>query len=362
MIASDPVRITMRSAMLGLLALALANCDGSAEQASNPAQMVKVQAAAITSYQPVAKISGDVQARIQTDLGFRITGKVIARQVDVGSHVRTGDVLMQLDDTEQRADVAIAEASLRSAQADLKQKSLAFERNKTLLSTRAVAQQVLDQAQQDLITAKSALQSAEASLETARDSLSYTVLRADYDGIITARNVEIGTVVSAAQTAMTIAHDGQRDAVFDIYEAFFLTGEPAKEVQIAPINDPAQQVTATIREVSPVIASSTGTIRVKLTLPPEADWPLGTSLTGAFQAPPKTGMVFPWSAMSSQNGEPAVWVVDPQSRTAKLRPVTVALYRANDFIISDGVNAGDLVVTDGGKLLRPDAILDWKGR
>jgi membrane fusion protein, multidrug efflux system len=344
------------------MALVLASCSEPAKDDTPPDQLVGVLAAISAEYQPVADITGEVAARVQTDLAFRVGGKVIARNVDVGSHVHKGDVLMRLDDSEQQSDVAIAEASLRSAQADLKQKKLAFDRYQTLIATHAIAQQTLDQAQQDLATAQGSLESAEASLATARDSLSYTDLKADSDGIITARNVEIGAVVTAAQAALTIAHDGPRDAVFDIYEAFFLEGEPSKTVEVSLINDPTRKVTATIRETSPVIDGKRGTIHVKLTLPDSVDWALGSPVLGAFRAPAKEGITLPFSAISSDHGAPAVWVINPKSRMAQLHPVKVALYRLGDFIVSDGLKPGELVVTDGGKLVRPGQILDWKGR
>jgi membrane fusion protein, multidrug efflux system len=359
---SNAPPVTRHIAALMIMGLALAGCGEPEKQTSPPNQLVKVEAATMGQYQPVADISGEVDARVQTDLGFRVGGKVIARDVDVGSHVHKGDVLMQLDNSEQQSDVAIAEASLRAAQADLKQKNLAFERYQALIAAHAIAQQVLDQAQQDLATAQGSLQVAEAQLATARDTLSYTTLRADADGIITARNVEIGAVVTAAQAALTIAHDGPRDAVFDVYEAFFLEGEPSKQVVVSSISNPDRKVTASIRETAPVIDAKTGTIHVKLKLPEDTDWALGTPVLGAFRAPEKTGITLPWSAMSSENGSPAVWVVDPKSRKATLRPVKIALYRLGDFVVSDGLKTGDLVVTDGTKLVRPDQILDWKGR
>lgn len=349
-------------AALMIIGLALAGCGEPKKQESDSGQRVRVEAAALGEYQPVADISGEVDARIQTDLAFRVGGKIVARNVDVGSHVHKGDVLMQLDNSEQRSDVAIAEASLRAAQADLKQKNLAFERYQALIAAHAIAQQVLDQAQQDLATAQGSLQSAEAQLATARDALSYTSLKADSDGIITARNVEIGAVVTAAQAALTIAHDGPRDAVFDVYEAFFLEGEPSKDVVVSSISNPDRKVTASIRETAPVIDAKTGTIHVKLKLPDDADWALGTPVIGAFRAPAKSGFTLPWSAMTSDNGAPAVWVVNPDSKKATLRPVKIALYRLGDFVVSDGLKTGDLVVTDGVKLVRPDQILDWKGR
>jgi membrane fusion protein, multidrug efflux system len=360
--SQGPWRRVAPCSLLLVAGLVLAGCNEDAKQGNAPEQLVKVDKAALTQYQPIAEVSGQVEARVQTDLAFRISGKIIARNVDIGSHVRAGDVLMKLDNSQQQADVTIAEASLRAAQAGLKQKTLSFERYQTLYASRDVSQQVFDQAQQEMITAQASLEAAEAVLATAKDTLSYTELKADANGIITARNVEVGGVVSAAQAALTIAHDGPRDAVFDVYEAFFLNGEPSKDVDVSSLNDPGHKVTATIRETSPVIDSTAGTIRVKLTLPEGASWPLGTTVIGNFRAPTETGMVLPWSAMSSQDGGSAVWVVDPKIRAIALRAVKIARYRAGDFVVSDGLAPGDLVVTDGGKVLRPDEVVDWKGR
>ena len=352
----------LRMATVMTVALLVSACGEKQENAEIQAPLVMVEAVSLADYQPSTSISGEIQARIQTDLAFRVGGKIISRNVDIGDHVKTGQVLMTLDNTEQKADVTIAEATLRAAVADLKQKQLSFDRYQTLYQTRAVAQQTLDQAQEDLTTAQSSLQSAQASLETAKDTLSYTELKADADGVITARDVDVGSVVSAAQAALTIAHDGPRDAIFDIDESFFLKGEPTSEVQVAPINDPAQKVTATIREKSPVINTDTGTIRVKLALPKGTDWMLGTPVVAAFTSPSAKGFVLPWSAMSWQNAEPAVWLIDKTARTVSLKPVAIALYRAGNFVVGGGLQPGDMVVTDGGKLLRPGEVVDWKGQ
>jgi membrane fusion protein, multidrug efflux system len=341
--------------------LALAGCDQSKTQAEQPPQPIRAISVSVTEYQPVATIHGQIQARIQTDLAFRVGGKVIERTVDIGNHVRTGDVLVRLDNSEQKADVTIAEATLRATQADLNQKTLAFQRYQSLLVSNVIARQVFDQARQDMTTAQAALESAQASLATARDILSYTELKADADGVITGRNVEVGTVVSPAQTAVTIAHDGPRDAVFNVYEAFFLKGDPSTQVEVSAIDDPTRKATALIRETSPVIDPTTGTIQVKLTLPEDAPWPLGATVVGAFLAPKDKGVALPWSAMTSMNGGPAVWVVDPASHTASLRPIQIALHRSGDFVVSDGLAVGDLVVTEGGNVIHPNEILDWRG-
>jgi membrane fusion protein, multidrug efflux system len=339
---------------------ALSACERQAAQTEVKSQPVRVVQAAISSYQPVAAITGQVEARIQTDIAFRVSGKVVERRVDVGAKVSAGEVLMRLDDSEQQSDLKIAQASVRAAEADVKQKTLAYQRYETLLEARAISQQVFDQAREGLTTSQASLDSAQANLETAQDALSYTVLKADAPGIVTARNIEVGTVVSAAQPVLTIARDGPRDVVFDVYEAFFLKGEPSQQVEVSPISNPGRKANATIREISPVIDPQMGTIRIRLTLEDDQSWPLGTPVVGAFLGPAQTGTILPWSAMSSENGQPAVWVVDAETRTASLKPVEISVYRSGDFIVSSGLSDGALVVSDGTKLIRPNEPLDWE--
>ena len=116
-----------------------------------------------------------------------------------------------------------------------------------------------------------------------------------------------------------------------------------------------------MREVAPVIDTTTGTIRVKLALPDNVQWSLGTSVIGAFHTPPDTAITLPWSAMTSDGGKPAVWIVDAATRTVALRLITVASYRAGEFTAAKGISAQELVVTEGGKFLRPEQVVSWEG-
>jgi RND family efflux transporter MFP subunit len=337
----------------------LAACEG--EQASvTPAQGVRVLEAAVAQRQRTAEVTGEVRARVQTDLAFRTAGKIVERLVDVGTHVQDGDVIARIDDTQQRADVVSAEANLLAAQATLRQKELAYRRYEALVQTSTVAQQSLDQATEELAVARGTSESAEASLAIAREELAHTELKAESSGTITARNIEVGQVVSAAQPAFTLAHDGPRDAVFDVFEAFFLTVQTSDQTVVTPVSDPRSSLTTAIREIAPVIDTTTGTIRVKAALPENVQWPLGAPVVGRFTAPPVAAVALPWSAMTSVDGKPAVWVVDKASRTVALRPITVSDYRTGDFSVAAGVSPQELVVTEGGKFLRPEQAVTWK--
>ncbi|WP_040677897.1 efflux RND transporter periplasmic adaptor subunit [Rhizobium mesoamericanum] len=346
---------------VGLACAVLAACDEKAAVAPPP-QQVRVVAAAETRYQPGAEITGEVRARVQTELSFRVSGRVVERMVDVGSHVHAGDVLARLNDTEQQADVNVARAAQESAQAVLAQKTLAFERSKSLLQSQAVPRAVFDDAQKELLSAQASLEAAEAAFATAQDALSYTELRAAADGIITARSIETGQVVSAAQSAFTLAHDGPRDAVFDVFEAFFLDGRPLNDVDVALVSDPAHDVHAGIREVSPVIDGKGGTIRIKVGLQEAEQWPLGTPVVGKLRTSQREGIVLPYTAIASAAGEPAVWLVNPKNHSVSLRKISVGRYRQNDFVVTGGVAAPDVIVTEGGKFLKEGQAVAWEGK
>jgi RND family efflux transporter MFP subunit len=352
----QPFRLTLFS----LACAVLAGCGDKGENRAALPQRVHAIRASSAQYQPSAEITGELKARIQTDLSFRTGGKVVERRVDVGARVRRGDILARIVDTEQQADVSIAQAGLDSAQATLRQKKQAFERYERLVQSHAIAQATYDQAREELSTAQGAVQTAEASLATALDVLSYTDLKADADGIITARSIEVGQVVSAAQAAFTLAHDGPRDAVFDVFEAFFLGGRPMAEVDVAPVSDRTRHAKATIREISPTIDTTTGTVRVKVVLPQDAKWPLGAPVVGEFRSPPQQRIILPSSAIASARGKPAVWIIDTANHSASLRAVSVSSYRTSDFIVTDGVTTQDLVVTEGGKFLKEGQALAWE--
>ncbi len=343
-----------------LTGMLLVACDDGARTAEPSPQSIRVIKAAVREQQRGADVTGEVRARIQTDLAFRAAGKVVDRRADVGSRVSAGDVLARIDDTEQRADVLSAQAGLVAAQATLNQKTLAYQRYAALVESRAIAQATYDQAKEELATAQGTLESAQASLAIVQDALSHTELKADADGIIIARNIEVGQVVSAAQPAFTLAHDGPREAWFDVFEAFFLSGQPADKATIAPVSDPDGGVTAALREIAPVIDTTTGTIRVKMALAPDVAWSLGTPVVGRFRTPSVAAITLPWSAMTSTDGKPAVWIVNAQTRAVELRPVTVADYRTGEFSIAEGVSASELVVAEGGKFLRPGQTVAWE--
>ena len=173
-------------------------------------------------------------------------------------------VLARLDPQQQQATVTAAEAAVQAAEAVLRQATSTYERQKALLAKGFTTKREHDQAEEAYRTAQASLDAAQAQLGTARDQLSYTVLRAGVPGVITARNAETGQVVQVAQSVFSIAQDGPRDAVFHVHESIFThePGDPAIELTL--VSDPAVKAKGTVREVSPTVDESSGTVRVKV--------------------------------------------------------------------------------------------------
>jgi RND family efflux transporter MFP subunit len=339
-------------ALLASAATLLTGCEK--EQA--PVAKVKNVSTVVAAASPVSQtnsITGEIAARVQSDLSFRVSGRITERLVDVGQAVKAGQVLARIEPEEQKADLDVAKANLEAAQAQSTQAELAYARQQNLFKTQVTTRAAVDQAQESMLTAQGNVKSAQAQLETAQDALSYTELRADSDGIITARNAEVGQVAQAASQVFTLAHDGPRDAVFPVYESLFLGQKLDKHVDVSLISDEAKATSGMVREISPTIDPATGTIRVKVDVGSADGLQLGSAVVGSFRSASSNAIELPWSAMASTSGKTAVWVVDPTNSTASIRPIEVATYGTGKFSVRSGVSPGDIVISEGTKFLRP---------
>jgi len=337
---------------VALVSIALSGCNDHAAPTATRAALVRTAIVQPRDRQAAITLTGEVQARFRADLSFRVSGRVVARDVEVGAHVTKGAVLARLDPAEQAADVDAATAAVASAEAQLRVARATFERQKALIVSGFTTRTVYDQAQQGLRTAEGVLEAARAQLGTSQDALGHTVLRAEADGVVTARNLEVGQVVSAAQPVVSLAQDGERDAVFEVYESVFLGQTDSRRVTLALVSDPGVTATGEVREVSPVIDAKSSTIRVKVSIVnPPVTMTLGSAVAGTVKAKPQNEMALPWSALMAAGRKPAVWTVDPKTQTASLKPVTVGAYEAGQVLIEAGLEPGDRVVVEGGKLL-----------
>src|SRR6201997_1322506 len=337
---------------LTLLAAPLAACNDRAASTLERAAFVHTEVVQPRDGQASLTLTGEVQARFRADLSFRVSGRVLARLVDVGAHVNAGDLLARLDPAEQQADFDAATASVAAAEAQLRVAQATFDRQNQLLSSGFTTRVAYDQAQEQLRTAQSTLESAKAELGRAREALGDTELHARAAGVITARSLEVGQVVQAAQSVFTLAQDGERDAVFDVPESMFLGEMEGGRVSLALVSGPDVTGVGYVREISPAVDSKSSTVRVKVAIqnPPPA-MRLGSAIAGTAGTKPAMEITLPWTALTATGSKPAVWIVDPKTKTASLKPVTVGAYEAGAVLIKEGLEAGDRVVIDGGKLL-----------
>lgn len=330
----------------------LAGCGkGDAPPQPSPFAVV-AEKAQLASFDSAVTLSGVVRAQIQSDLSFRVSGRVIARNGDVGQHVGADDVLARLDPTEQEADLKSAQAGLAGAEAAMRQADANFQRQKALLANGYATQAAFDLADRAQRTAAGSLDVARAQLATAQDALSYTFLKAGHPGVITARDLELGQVAQAAQMAFVLAQDGPRDAVFQVYESALNTKLSAPVIFLALISDPNVKTTGRLREISPVVDAKNGTVQVKVQIDPSGpELPLGAAVTGTGKLRFDNVFVLPWLAMTAKDGQPALFVVDDQD-IVHLRPVAIVRYEKERIVVGEGLNPGETVVVDGVKFLR----------
>lgn len=339
-------------------AATVGGCGDADVGAVRPVPLVRTEVVTKVSYAPTTCLTGEVKARVQTNLSFRVSGRITERNAEVGDHVTPDKVLARIDPTEQRADVTAAEALVQSSEARVRQTAAAFERQKALIKDGFTTQRDYDQAEEALRTAEGSLEAAKAQLGSTRDALSFTELRSSAAGIITARNAEAGQVAQAAQTMFSLAEDGARDAVFHVYEAAFLHKVASNAVTLSLVSDPKIVAGGTVREVSPSADTTSGTVRVKvsITVPPP-EFALGSVVFGCATLEARQVVLLPSGALTNLAGEPAVWIVDPKTSEVSLKPVSVASYETHKVVIEAGLEPGERVVTAGAKTLRPNQIV-----
>ncbi len=300
---------------------------------------------------------GEVRPRYESDIGFRVGGKLIARQVDVGAVVKQGELLARLDGRDNHNKMKSAQSDIAAAEAVLMEAQAAEWRLRQLLEHGNTTRANYDVAVKNLRSAEAKLDSAKAAFSLARDQLAYSELHADFDGIITAVGADVGQVVNIGQMIVRLAKPDEKDAVFAIAESAF-EGRSARErpeVVALLLSNPSVSAEGVVREISPVADPATRTFQVKVTLkdPPE-QMRFGGSVVGRVKASTAPVVVLPGSALFDKGGRPAVWVVDPARGSLRLRPVTVARYETDRVVVGEGLAKGDVVVTAGVNRLRED--------
>jgi RND family efflux transporter MFP subunit len=337
---------------LGLV-LSLAACK--AEDVALDARLVRT---VVVDLKPIGEdrhAIGEVRPRYESDLSFRVAGKVLARLVDVGATVTKGEMLATIDTQDYQNRLRSAEADVSSAEAALVEAQAVEARQAKLLKDGWTPRATYDSALRNLRAGEARLTAAEANLNLTQDQLRYTGLKADFDGVITAVGIEAGQNVNAGQMVVKLARAEDKDGVFNIAEtAFSYISDPHLiEVFVWPLSNPDLAVEGGVREISPVADPATRTYTVKVTLknpPPQLRF--GMSIGGRLKTDGGFAVALPLSALFEANGAPAVWVLDRQTGSLSLRPITLARYEANTVVVASGLVKGDVVVTAGVNTLR----------
>lgn len=336
-----------------LLATTVAGCKKQVPPApeARPVRTITIEQGAAGE---TISLTGQVRAKDNESLAFRIDGRLIERPVNMGDELKPGQLVGRLNPQNQVDAVRVAEAQLSAAQARLTEAQKTFWRQQELLKNGWTPRAQFDNAQQALLSAQAMVDTNKALLREAQEQLSYTALYADAPGAVTAVGAEPGEVVHAGQMVAQVARKGGRDAVFDVPEQLLRTSPRDPVVEIALTNDPTVKATGRVREVAPQANAATRTFEVKVGLiDPPAAMRLGSTVTGSIRLAPPPGVEVPASALTEADGHPAVWVVDPHKQTVSLRAVTVLRYDAATVVISKGLERGDIVVTAGAQVLRP---------
>jgi len=353
--------MTMKPATCGVLLLStvcLLSACSKPEPKEAPLRAVKVVTVGADALQSVPEFSGEVRARVESRLGFRVGGKIIRRQAELGQRVRAGEVLAQLDPQDYQLSVDAAKAQLAAAATNRDLAAADFRRYKELREQNFISAAELERREATLKAAQAQFDQAQAQLSGQGNQARYTTLVADVAGVVTAVDGEAGQVVAAGAPVIRIAQDGPRDAVFVVPE------DKVQALHVGTVADVklwASQTTVKgrVREVAASADPVTRTFSVKVSLDTKDVWPLGATVSVAMQAmhamAPSAGkaMHLPLSALLKEGDKSNVWVLDTQTMTVALQPITVATVDGNEVVVGAGLQSGMQVVTAGVHVLSP---------
>lgn len=343
-----------RACCVFVLQLPWVGCGKPASLTSDDRLSVRVQVVE-TVLRPRSKtLTGEFRSRIRSDLSFRVGGRIESRSVDIGDRVATGDILASLDKSQLLSDVGSAQAALQSAEASSQKAKAELERSEGLLASKSTSRAEFNDAKAALLTAEGLVKVRQSDLEAAERQLLFTDIVAKSPGVIIDRQAEVGQVVGAAQPVFTIADDGDREAVFDVFPSHIPERSIDNEIQLTLLSEPSIKTIGVIREIAPSIDPTTGTVRVKVAVPePPPQMQLGAPVVGEAKYPPMEVVELPWTALMRVGDQTSVWVVDPTTQTVARRVVQVESYVSGVLLVTGGLKPGETAVIAGVQLLRP---------
>lgn len=340
------------AARLVVIFAAMITLSGCGQQPDNKElpQLVKVTTVGTGQNASEAQYAGEVRGRYESNLAFQAGGRISARNVQLGSRVKAGDVLMTVDPKDAAQSVNRSQAAVESAKAQMDLAASNLSRYQALYQQDAVSAAVLDQYSTAYNQAVAAYNQSQATAAQETNLLSYTNLTADADGVISALSGEVGQVVVAGQTVLTLVHTGDLEVQINVPENKVQNFVIGKEVSVSFWALQGQHVSGIIREVSPMANSTSRTYKVSISLPnPPEGMQLGmtATVTNLSQESGASGqtIILPLSAIYQTGTQAQVWVVG-SDKTVTLKNVNVENFGDNKVKVT-GLKNGDRVVTAG---------------
>jgi RND family efflux transporter MFP subunit len=320
-----------------------------------PIRAVKVLTVGVDGMRAGGEFAGEVRARVESRLGFRVGGKIVRRQVELGQRVKAGAILAQLDPQDYQLAAQAAKAQVSAALTNRDLAGADFKRYKELRDQNFISGAELERRDATLKAAQAQLDQAQAQGSAQGNQAAYTTLVADVSGVVTAVEAEPGQVVAAGTPVVRIAQDGPRDVVFAVPEDKVAQIKLGSGVDVRPWGAQTP-IHGVVREVAASADPVTRTFVVKVALPTQDALALGATVSVMPQALDRSGVQvikLPTSALRQDGQSSAVWVLDTASMTVKLQHIQVATADGNDVVVASGLQPGMQVVAAGVHVLSP---------
>ncbi len=348
------MKTAARAVLPAALLLALAACSQPPQQAEAPRPVEIITVGTPVSYERQV-FSGEVRARHEADLGFRVAGKVLRRYADIGTAVKRGQVLAELDPADLQLSADAARAQVAAAQTEFDFAKAELERYRSLLQQKFISQTAFEARQNAYNATAARLEQARSQHAVTRNQAGYAKLVADADGVITAVHAEPGQVLAAGQPAMRLARLGEKEVLIAVPENRLAELRAAQDIALATWSRPAKVYRGVLRELAPAADPATRTYAAKVSIV-DADAEVLWGMTAnVLLRSAQTGAVarLPLSALAQREQQAVVWVADAATATVQPRVVRVGQYAEDGVSVLEGLQAGELVVSAGVHKLLP---------
>ena len=351
--------------LLAIALAALVSACAKHEPPPEPVRPVKLAQVSLGGAGSVTVFAGEVKPRHESELGFRIGGKVVARLVDVGAQVKKGALLARLDPADVALQAQAAKAAVAAAETEHEFAKAEFDRYENLHGQRFVSGSALDQKRNVMNANAAKLAQVRAQLAVASNQAGYATLVADQDGVVTSVSAEVGQVVTAGQPVVRVARADEREVVIAVPENRLDELKAASQLAVVLWAHQDKLYPAKVREIAPAVDPATRTfaVRVSIVAPdPAVQWGMTANVLvqGAGEGP---AALVPSSAIyHAEDGKPAVWVYDPATRTVAIRSVTLGPFREDGALVASGLANGEWIVAAGVHKLRAGQVVKpWEG-